>query len=182
MYKYIDRIIGANPGSPEPVYDNETGDRYVISLTIDNNELTKIKRLTINTISRINREFDMSQPDDGSIGAFLEAEASPSVSLKLILSGMRQKEIPLKLIESYRNRYYRIDIDDRSSVSLDMHCAEKGSEDSLRGEFFSLLEHRIRSGEIPRDIDRQILADMLSAIMREKKTVTEERLCALFSA
>ncbi|MGL4368195.1 MAG: metallophosphoesterase family protein, partial [Spirochaetota bacterium] len=30
LYKYIDKIIGAYPGSPEPVYCNETGDRYVI--------------------------------------------------------------------------------------------------------------------------------------------------------
>jgi DNA repair exonuclease SbcCD nuclease subunit len=50
MFKILNRIIGAYPGSPEPVSINETGDRYAISVSIMNNEIFHIKRLSVNSV------------------------------------------------------------------------------------------------------------------------------------
>ncbi|MGL4369619.1 MAG: hypothetical protein ACRCUT_08105, partial [Spirochaetota bacterium] len=161
---------------------NETGDRYVISLNIEGNELVKIKRLTINTISRIDMEFDLSESSDADIEEWLAAHASASTSLRIILSGLRSHALPLKQIESYKDRYYRIDTQDRTRAPLDLMCGELRHENSLRGEFFSILGNRIKNGEIPPDIDPLILSDLLEQIIRSKNPAAEEQLCALFSA
>jgi DNA repair exonuclease SbcCD nuclease subunit len=182
LYKYADRIIGAYPGSPEAVSDIETGDRYVLSLAIENNTLSQIKRLTINTVSLIRHTIDCSQSSREEVLQFLEVTASARNALQLTLTGTRSFPLPFQIEQSFTSRYYSLEIQDRSTVPLDLLVSELEKENSIRGSFFSMLRERLDRSAFPGDIDKEELAMILGKMTRSGITHSEEWLCALFNA
>ena len=182
LYKYADRIIGAYPGSPEAVSDAETGDRYVLSLSIENNTLSQIKRLTINTVTVIRHAVDCGMTTREEVIAFLEEKASSRCALHLVLNGERNFPLGGDIVNSHARRYYSFELDDRSSVPLDLLVSELETENSLRGTFFSMLRERLDKGSFPGDIDRGELSMILGKMTRNGISHSEEWLCALFNA
>lgn len=182
LYKYADRIIGAYPGSPEAVSDAETGDRYVLSLSIENNALSQIKRLTINTVTVIRHTVDCGASTREEVLAFLEEKASTRCALRLALTGERNFPLGADILHSFTPRYYSFELEDRSVVPLDLLVSELETENSLRGTFFSMLRERLDKGSFPGDIDRDELSMILGKMTASGISHSEEWLCALFNA
>ncbi|HNX57791.1 MAG TPA: DNA repair exonuclease [Spirochaetota bacterium] len=182
LYKYMDTIVGAYPGSPEGSGSDETGDRYVLSLTVEDNELTQIKRLTVNTIRIASKTVDCAETDCDSLFSILSTMQDPKCCAIITLTGRRPYLIPEDRLSGMREKFYDIVIMDESHLSLQSLADEYAGEKSLRGDYFRRIADSIRSGTIPADTDLNKLADLLSRIAKDDQATEEETLCALLNA
>jgi DNA repair exonuclease SbcCD nuclease subunit len=178
MYKYLDQIIAAYPGSPEATAFTEGGDRFVISIMVDNNEIIQIRRISVNTVRL--RELvincgEISGSDD--IARALEAGKSGKDMLKLILKGVRKFRIDNEAIGKYKNEFVNLLIDDQSIPVIDLLIEEFGNDGTLRGEFFNFIRERVEKNEWPAHIDITMLSDILNRITRDEVYRPEDWLC-----
>lgn len=180
LYKYQNEIIGAYPGSPEAVEPDETGDRYVLSLTVNEGELSQIKRLTVNSINVVNIEADCSTFDPSSLMNLIRSSASEKNILILTLTGTRNFQLPWNNVEEISDGFRHLEIKDRSSCSLKILIDNFCSENSLRGEFFSQLKEELSGGSV--SADEQELSKILAMIACNEKNLPEDWLCALIHA
>jgi DNA repair protein SbcD/Mre11 len=180
LYKYQNEIIGAYPGSPEASDASECGDRYVLSLTVSGDEITQIKRLTVNSVTILSSDFDCSQNSAFQLTELLEKNASPKTAYTLTLTGMRAYPIPWERIKAYSERYYRLDVLDESELSLLELIDDYSSENSMRGDYFKILKEHISNGTF--DADPRQMSRILSLVINNEKPVPEDWLCALIHA
>jgi DNA repair exonuclease SbcCD nuclease subunit len=180
LYKYQNEIIGAYPGSPEAVGADETGDRYVLSLTIDNGELTQIKRLTVNSVNVINIEADCSAHDPSSLMKLIKDHESEKNIMTLTLTGERNFQLPWESTNEIAEGFRHIEIRDRSNCSLKVLIDNYSSDNSIRGEFFSKLKQEIDSGAS--SVDEKELSRILAIISCNETNLPEDWLCALIHA
>jgi DNA repair exonuclease SbcCD nuclease subunit len=180
LYKYQNEIIGAYPGSPEAVEPDETGDRYVLSLTVHNGELTQIKRLTVNSVNVVNIEADCSSLDPLSLMNLIKNNESEKNILIMTLTGTRNFQLPWKNTEEISKGFRHLDIKDQSHCSLKILIDNFCDENSLRGEFFSRLKDELAEGKV--NADEKELAKILAIMASNEKNLPEDWLCALIHA
>ena len=182
IFKAVDRIIGVYPGSPESSSYKETGDRYVISIEINNNEIQYIKRLTVNSLKIDEIVYDCSNGKDfNSVMEDMLEKKSKRVIQRLILKGERNFEIP-KQLKILKNVFYNFQIIDESNFSLDFLLNEYADENSIRGEFYKILKEKIEQNEISKEIDLKDLAISLNILTKKGFESLEEWLCNLSNA
>jgi DNA repair exonuclease SbcCD nuclease subunit len=182
LYKYLDMIVGAYPGSPEASDATETGDRYVLSLTINNNELTQIKRLTVNTVNVVRHEIDC---EEHTLDTFIETIRKlkgDNVCAFVTITGRRPFLLPNDRIRECTLEFYRLSITDESTISIYTLAQHYADEQTLRGDFFRALIKSLDENTIPSDIDLNKLSDILSSITGDRKIPTEDWLCDLLHA
>lgn len=178
LFKHNRKVIGAYPGSPEATCFAEKGERYVLSLIIENNELVQIKRLTVNTL-----EVDDVSLDCAGIAGFeglteyLEGRRSDRMVLRLTLTGGRSFPVDYAMLMNFRKKFDRLIINDESEPDLDVLMEECRSDDSLRGDFFSVLKKEIDDGTLPGGIEKAGLSRILNRLMKKGSYVPEEWLC-----
>lgn len=161
IYKSRNRVIGAYPGSPEAVGPNETGERYVLSITVENGEIIQIKRLAVNTVT-VERIVIPCEGinSSGELAGIVERNASARTVRTVILSGERAFPLDLDTVMQRARGFERLEIVDESTPDLATLAREYTGENSLRGAFFERLREMIEHDEIPDDIDRRLLARM----------------------
>ncbi|HSV97634.1 MAG TPA: metallophosphoesterase [Spirochaetota bacterium] len=162
IFKSRNRVIGAYPGSPEAVEAGETGERYVLSITIENGEIVQVKRLAVNTTT-VER---LSIPCEGvrssrDIADIVEKKAAPRTALTVVLTGERGFPLDINAVLERGRGFERLDVIDESSPTLSLLAHEYIDENSLRGAFFGRLREMIEGNELPEDIDRRLLAAMI---------------------
>ena len=151
MFKYKDKIIGAYPGSPEAVALHETGDRYVLSITVDNNEIQQIKRITVNTIRIENLIIVCDEiHSDEDIKKRVQPYNKHNVVLHCILEGKRSFDA--NSINNMCDKCAGVIVDDRSRPSAQYICAQYEKERTLRGYFFTELQK-----SIPHEVSDQMV-------------------------
>jgi len=157
MYKYKNKIIGAYPGSPEAVTLEETGDRYVLSITVMNNEIHQIKRITVNSlrIESLTVQCDSIHSND-ELQNLLKPYNKPSIVLHCILEGVRSFDS--NQILAICNRCAGVMIKDNSKLSGEFICAMYKDEKTLKGYFFTELQKNFDNvaGDIVLDIINDI--------------------------
>ncbi|MEW6527341.1 MAG: metallophosphoesterase [Spirochaetota bacterium] len=157
MYKYKNKIIGAYPGSPEAVTLEETGDRYVLSITVMNNEIHQIKRITVNSlrIESLTVQCDSIHSND-ELQNLLKPYNKPSIVLHCILEGVRSFDS--NQILAICNRCAGVMIKDNSKLSGEFICAMYKDEKTLKGYFFTELQKNFDNvaGDIMLDIINDI--------------------------
>ncbi len=157
MYKYKNKIIGAYPGSPEAVTFSETGDRYVLSITVMNNEIHQIKRITVNSV-RI-ESLTIQCPaihSNEELHNLLKPYNNPSVVLHCTLEGVRS--FNSNEILAICNRCAGVMLDDNSKLSGESICAMYKDEKTLRGYFFTELQKNFDN--VPEDMLMDIINDI----------------------
>jgi DNA repair exonuclease SbcCD nuclease subunit len=180
MFKIIDRIIGVCPGSPEATSFDEMGDRYIISVTIKDNKLHQIKRLTVNSMKLHQHRFDCSgMTTMGPIKELLENNKSKKMIQKIIISGGRDFVLHENELRKYQDYFFKLDIIDESNPTVESLIEEFQYENSLRGEFYKILKEHIDRNDIPHDIDEKDLARSLNTITRKGFHDLEEWLCTM---
>ncbi len=178
LFKYNRRVIGAYPGSPEAVTFSERGERYALSISLEENEITQIARLTVNTLNVDDAILDCRvMAGFQSILDFLESMKSDRKVLRLTLTGERNFITDFAILMNYRKKFDYLIINDESSPTLDVLIEESRNDDSLRGDFFKLLKKEMESGSMPENIDRETLAGVLNCLLKKGEYEPEEWLC-----
>lgn len=177
LIKSFGKIIGAYSGSPEPVSFDEKGDRYVLSITVKDNEIYQIKRLTVNSAKIKESEVDCTDLGDcGTVIERLKGNIAPGTILKAVLKGRRDFVLDKQKMEELGKEFLKLYVDDFSSPSIDALITEYRYEDTLRGDFFSRLKESLDKG-LPENVDMIMLSDILSDMIKTGLYSTEEFLC-----
>ncbi len=177
LFKSLGRIIGAYPGSPEATSYSESGDRYVLSLVIKDNEIYQIKRLTVNSARLKETVIDCTElTDSNTILEEVINNASAQAIHKIVLKGRRNFLLDSRAIDKFSKVYLKLNIEDLSMPTIDVLINKYRNEDSLRGEFFGVLDEKIKNGML-KDIDISELSDILNQIIVTGFYSSEEFLC-----
>lgn len=157
LYKYKNKIIGAYPGSPEAVTLDETGDRYILSISVMNNEIHQIKRITVNSlrIESLAIQCDTVHSND-ELHHLLHPYNKPSVVLRCTLEGIRSFDS--NLIKAICNRCADVILQDNSKLSGEFICAMHKDEKTLKGYFFTELHKNFTN--VAADIMLDIINDI----------------------
>lgn len=157
MYKYKNKIIGAYPGSPEAVALGETCDRYVLSITVMNNEIHQIKRITVNSlrIESLTIQCNSIKSND-ELHHILKPYNKPSIVLHCTLEGVRSFDS--NHIVALCDRCAGVIFQDNSKLSGEFICAKYKDEKTLKGYFFTELQKNFDNvaGDIMLDIINDI--------------------------
>ncbi len=178
LFKYNRRVIGAYPGSPEAVTFSERGERYALSISLDDNEITQIARLTVNTLDVDDAVLDCRELGNfQGVLDFLEAGKSDRKVLRLTLNGDRNFTVDFAVLMNYRKKFDHLIVNDESNPTLDVLIEESSNDDSLKGDFFKLLKKEMENGSLPGNIDRETLAGILNCLLKKGEYEPEEWLC-----
>ena len=178
LFKYLNRIIGAYPGTPESTSLSETGERYILSLIIKDNDIYQIRRLNVNSITVKDIKIDCSTgTSDKIIHDILIKNKSPKSILEATLTGRRSFPLNLNNLESHKADFLNLKITDHSIPEIEILIEEFINEPSLRGKFFSVLNEKITKGEVPPHINIDELTNIMNTITRTGEYIPEEWLC-----
>ncbi|HOS39010.1 MAG TPA: metallophosphoesterase family protein [Spirochaetota bacterium] len=167
IFKQQNRVIGASPGSPEAAARTETGERSVLSIALENNEITSIRRVIVNTAELRALELDCGAcASDDALFDELAKNKSPVVHCTARLVGRREFFIDPARLDQLRREFLSLDITDESAPGLGALLGEFSRENSLRGEFFSLLDDMRRRSALPADVDETHLRSVLESLGR----------------
>lgn len=178
LFKFKGKLLGAYPGSPEYLNIDEKGVRYVLSLQVNNNEIQKVDRLRVNS-ARINEiNIDCSHCKDcQEVEKKIKAGIVSSDIVVVNLLGRRNFIIDYSVLEDCAKQCLDIKIFDNSIPDINMLIRKYGENNTLRGEFFSLLKEKMEKNAIPPDVEIDDLAYIISCIDSRGLFFTEEWLC-----
>ncbi len=182
IFKKGDKIICITPGTPEAVSYQDTGDRFVTSVTIKDNTVSEFSRIKVNTMSLCSLELNCTDRTPGSLADVILAQARTGSEkesvLYLCLKGERDFKTS-ELTSVLENRFADIRLQDESLPSLNSLAKLYGEEDSVRGQFFRLLTERLNRREITGRTASNWLPEALKLLMSEDFQALEEWLCTL---
>ncbi len=174
LFKFRNRIIGACAGSPEAASAGETGDRFVLSIMVQNDEIYQIKRLAVNSMRLDALNFDCGETRPDDILGQLAQRMSPRTVMTCTLTGRRDYDLDQRVLDKLSRAYHTLVIRDETlpglRVLINAYCAEK----SLRGDFFRLVRERVSGPGIPGSVNADALAAALTSVSRTSRYVPEE--------
>jgi len=183
IYKTGNKIIAANPGTPEAASPDETGERYLISLIIKNDKLSELKKISINSITIKKLEIELKETD--SIEKIIEMTKkleSKDTILYITLKGIRNFQFENKIIEELKEKFHDFILIDDSIKSIKFLLDEDSNENNIQSEFFTLLKKTTIEEKIPENIKIKDLTEILK-IMKENDYISlEDFLCTLPNA
>ena len=180
LYKYLNRIVAAYAGTPESTDYKESGNRYVLSLTVENNKISQVKRMTVNSVQVHESFFDCTGKSADALHSFIKDAGESKTISRITITGRRGFLLNEQMIGRLAEKFYSLSILDLSHESARLIADRYSAENSLRGDFFTLLAERLSTGRIPRDISPDDLADILGNIASANNKM-EEKLCALLT-
>jgi predicted phosphodiesterase len=171
MFKSSSKILGACPGSAEPCSMNEYGDRYAVSLEVEDGELRSIKRIAVNTVKIMNEEIDcrIFSGQQELVEKIKSTWAAGSL-ININLAGERNFLINDNFRMELVNFFRKIVITDCSVPSLEVLIDENRGSDSLKGFFYRNLKEQIPGGKM----DSRLLASIIL-----KKNIKNKTECAI---
>ncbi|MDR3237672.1 MAG: metallophosphoesterase [Spirochaetia bacterium] len=178
IFKVLDRVIGVKPGSPVAITEKETGERYVLSVTVAGDAVSEIKHIPVNTVSVSAAKIDCGDyADSNALRDALMDKASDKTILVLSIEGEHSFTLS-SVLESLKEHFFDLRVTDNSIPSADFLITSYAEENSIRGEFFRILQEKLSE----KQTDKAILAclpQLLRFIMDDELKAMEEWLCAL---
>lgn len=161
MFRSQNKIIGACPGSPESCSIDESGDRFVISMEINNNSIVNIKRIPVNTVSVLPGSIDCSAiRQESELIDRIKTFADEEKILNIELTGTRF--FNLNKLENELAGYFRgLQIVNKTTPSLNMQISSFCDDNSLKGEIYRTLHKKIEEKKIPKNVNPEALARIL---------------------
>ncbi len=137
LFRFSERILGAYPGSPEPCSLDECGERFVISLEIEDNKISSFKRIPVNTVTVYSRKIDCTplSSEDELVKSLKNAGERDTMN-RIELCGSREFIIGKSLREELTGYYRGLKIIDRTDIPQKVFMEESSFADSFRGMFF----------------------------------------------
>ncbi len=169
MFRLSNKILGAYPGSAESCSIDETGDRFVISMDIEDNLLNNIKRIAVNTGKILSNEIDCSTLINQSSLFEKIRSTNPEKSIvNITLTGERDFLIENNFKEELSEHFRGLKISDASLPSLKVMIEENSESDSLKGVFFKELNKYMDDNSVK--FKSEILAEIIS-----RKSINERK-------
>lgn len=146
MFRSMNNIIGAYPGSPEPCCFDESGDKFVISMTLNENSLEKTKRIAVNS-NRINNASLNCQDfkDSSELIKMIEDAIVDNFVNIITLTGSRSMTIKETLEDYISKTDKKIKIKDNSIPSLEFQIEHLENENS---SFYNILLNKIEKEKL----------------------------------
>lgn len=164
MFRLSNKILGAYPGSSESCSIDECGDRFVISMDIEENLLHNIKRIAVNTGKILSNEIDCSTLINQSSLFEKIRSTNPDKSIvNITLTGERDFLIENNFKAELSEYFRSMKISDASLPSLKVMIEENFESDSLKGVFFKVLNQLIND-----DAAGKFKSEMLAEILSQK--------------
>jgi len=162
MFRFANRIIGAYPGSAEPCSINETGDRYAISIDIEDNALSNIKRIAVNTGKILTDEIDCSTIiNQNTLFEKIKSTYPYKSIVNIILTGERDFLIENSFNTAFSEHFRGLKITDISLPSLKVMIEENIEGDDLKEIFFQTLNEQIK-GTAAEKFKSETIAEIIS--------------------
>ncbi len=178
IYKNQGIVIGAYPGSPEASGYGETGERFVLSLAVEEGKVQQIKRLTVNT--KTLNEITVDATGLGGQKELLErveeCKSAGSV-VRLAIRGERNFRWSAVELDEYRAHFDALVISDESIPTLEVVAGEYCAAAGLKGEFFSVLSEKLEKEGIPAGVDGGALGEILLRIASDGEREREGARC-----
>lgn len=176
LLKTLGRVIGAYTGSPEATSLNEKGERYVLSLSVEGNEILQIKRLSVNTAMVKETVIDCTAlTDSSSVAEAVSVNKSSGTIHRIKLVGRRNFRLAADITENAKNDYLALLLEDLSIQDIPSLIKEFKEEESLRGEFFNVLEERLQNGNVPIGVNVDAFSEHLSSLIKTGDGSKEEK-------
>ena len=167
MFRFSNKIIGSYPGSCEPCTIDETGDRFAVSMEIEENVLNNIKRIAVNTVKIHSDVIDCSTViNQNSLFEKIKSTYPEKSIVNIILSGERDFMIETDFKTELSEYFRGLKISDTSSPSLKVMAEESAKSTTLKGVFFQILNKQMKESAAEK-IKSEVIADIIS-----KKSIT----------
>ncbi len=145
LFRFSERILGAYPGSPEPCSLDECGERFVISIEIEDNKISSFKRIPVNTVTVFSHEIDCAPVSSEKELIMLIKDAGKRDTMNRIeLCGPRNFIIGKSLSEELTGYYRGLKIIDKTDVPQKIFLEEHSSVSGFKGIFFRNFSESIR--------------------------------------
>ena len=178
IFKSSDGVIGANSGSPVAVELKETGERYVISISISDGKIINVERIPVNSVQILNIEINCNNfSTSENLKNLLLEKASTANILHVSLSGEYDFSIK-EVIENIKDQFCDIVITDNAIPSFKYYTTMYENEKSIRGEFFRILKEQLSQDNQSAPSFSQ-LTGIVIALLADDVNVVEEWLCDL---
>jgi len=162
MFRFSNKILGAYPGSAEACTIDECGDRFAISMEIEDNMLHNIKRIAVNTVKILSDEIDCETIINQKTLLEKIKSTYPEQSIVCLnLTGERDFLIEYNFKTELCEYFRGLKISDTSTPSLKIMIEENIQCDSLKGTFFQVLNEQIKDNTSGR-FENEILAEIIS--------------------
>jgi len=180
MFKSLNRIIGACPGSPEPCSIEESGDRFVISMEVENNTIRNIKRIPVNTSLIASASIDCTAiKDEMELLETIKSKKTDSGFLNIVLNGTLSFHITGKISDELKGFCRGMQIINRTAPSLDMQISSFSGENSVKGEIYRTIAAKINNMDMPGELNTHALARVLQHRFSSSGTDREVLFCDL---
>ena len=171
IFKFQNKIIAAYPGIPEPITEEDTGDRYVISLLLNNSKIEKINRIPVNTIKYTHTILTC---DDKTTIKDLENEiirdSTRIIKQKITITGYINFNYDSKKLTNEFKDPNSLEIVDNSEQLITKLCSDLKDEDSLKGNFYNKLEQILNTKP---NINKKNITNTLTSILKKIKTLED---------
>jgi DNA repair exonuclease SbcCD nuclease subunit len=168
MFKLYNKIIGAYPGSSESYSIDETGDRFVISMEVENSELQNIKKIAVNSNKILSGEIDCSDIlNQTDLFEIIKSDYPADSIINIALAGGRDFIIESNFINGLSEYFRGVKATDVSVPSLKI-MIEENTDDSLKGVFFQILNEKVDEDEL-NEADSEMLAGIISQRVASNK-------------
>ncbi len=175
LFKAHNRIIGAYPGSPEAVKQEERGDRFIISMKVMDDKVSRIKRLSVNEYRVLEQTIDCSDlQSQESLEKAILTESSDKTIAHFIITGESPFMIQEDDLDRLQEHFHRLSLEYRTYPSLEALCSRYEKENSLRGEFFHLISGKLRSNSFPKELDTRSFTLLLNGLIHDREEILEE--------
>jgi len=162
MFRLSNKILGAYPGSAESCSIDETGDRFVISMEIEEDMLQSIKRIAVNTGKILSDEIDCSTIiNQNSLFEKIRSTYPEKSIVNIILAGERDFQIENNFKTELSEYFRNLKITDTSHPSLKVMIEDGIKCASLKRIFFQTLNDRMNNNATNK-IKSEILAEIIS--------------------
>lgn len=160
VFKLANRIIGAYAGSPEPCAPSETGDRFVVSIEVEGDAISNIKRIAVNTTRILCNDIDCT----GLLGESelvdrIKSSLQKENSYIIRLTGERDFILGDMLHTELTGFFRGLEVVDNTLPHLNILLEENGGGNDLQAEFFRTLNSRLEG--ISSGVSRQMAAKIL---------------------
>jgi len=171
LFRLSNKILGAYPGSAEPCSIDESGDRFAVSLEIEDNILQNIKRIAVNTGKILSDEIDCGTLiNQTSLYDKIRSTYPDNSIVNITFTGERDFLIDNRFKHEFSGYFRGLKITDKSMPSLKVMIEENINCGSLKGIFFQMLNDKVNTKPMT-GIKNEILADILSQKRIGEKSV-----------
>ena len=164
MFRFANKILGAYPGSSEPCSIDESGDRFAVSMEIEDNALHNIKRIAVNTGKILSDGIDCSTIiNQNTLFEKIKSTYPDRSIVNISLTGERDFLIENNFKTELSEYFRGLKITDSSFPTLKVMIEENLKCDSLKSVFFQMLSERINDPK-----QNKIKSEVLAAIISQK--------------